>query len=237
VFDVIFFAKRLKPLAFELATIIGDNRVRYSETANDGLPYEVNNFLFGYHGQWFGFSPFSKVVDLNYGKSDAAFSSDCNIPSSRIKTTLIAKSLTPRYKNNIFSGFGFCNVGGEARVSLMLVSVFWHSSVHSKCFTFLIASKKGLQRSVDLEMNRLSAANRPMDGNLHQTRRSALFASSGVYSYFGVDRLRGKHEHFFVSLSDAFWHSTSVFILIFIIGFNWTSRTLFLDIRVTIKLL
>ena len=65
VFDLQLAAKIPVYPAIELWPIVGYNRLGYSESTHNVLPYELNNFFIFYGCEGFGFYLFTKIVGGN----------------------------------------------------------------------------------------------------------------------------------------------------------------------------
>ena len=78
------------------------------------------------------------------------------------RAALTATSETAKYTKSVSPVSRLVRIGSLAKYYLMWVKAQSHSSFHPARLASLRATKKGLRRSVDQEINRLKAANRPV---------------------------------------------------------------------------
>ena len=78
------------------------------------------------------------------------------------RVALTATSKTAKYTKSVSPVSRLARIGGFAKYCLMWVKARSHSSFHPTRLASLRAVKKGLRRSVDREINRPRAANRPV---------------------------------------------------------------------------
>ena len=78
------------------------------------------------------------------------------------RAALFATSETAKYMKSVSPMFGLAKIGGFAKYCLMWVKARSHSSFHPTRLASLRVAKKGLRLSVDREINRPRAANRPV---------------------------------------------------------------------------
>ena len=109
----------------------------------------------------------------------------CISASSRTQIELIALGETDRYINKSSSSMDFDNSGTVPRYVLSLSKVDWHSSVHSKFLIYFRILKNEKHFSVDLDINLLSDATRPVS---HCTSFMELegFISSKALIFLGL---------------------------------------------------
>ena len=79
------------------------------------------------------------------------------------RAELIETSETARYTKSVSPDSGLARTRGSARYCLIAVRASSHSSFHSARLAPLRVAKNGFGRSVNREMNRPRAANRPVN--------------------------------------------------------------------------
>ena len=82
--------------------------------------------------------------------------------SSLNKAALTETSETVKYTKSVLSASRLARIGGSARYCLIAMRAFSHSSFHPAWLGPLRVTKNSFRRSVNREMNRLRAANRPI---------------------------------------------------------------------------
>ena len=88
----------------------------------------------------------------------------CFLLSSSLKrAALIEISETAKYTKSISPTSELARTGGSTRYCLIVVRASSHSSFHPAWLAPLRVTKNGFRRSVNLEINRPRAANRPVN--------------------------------------------------------------------------
>ena len=77
------------------------------------------------------------------------------------RAALAETSESARYTKSVSLASGLARIGGSTRYRLIAVRASSHSSVHPARLGPLRVAKNGFRRSVNREMNRPRAANRP----------------------------------------------------------------------------
>ena len=83
--------------------------------------------------------------------------------SSLNRAALIETSETAKYMKSVSSASGLARIEGSARYSLIAVRASSHSLFHPAWLAPLRVTKNAFRQSVNLEMNRPRAANRPVN--------------------------------------------------------------------------
>ena len=83
--------------------------------------------------------------------------------SSLNRASLIETSETSKYTKSVLPALGLERTGGFERYCLIVVRASSHSSFHPTWLAPLRVTKNDFRQSVNREMNRLRAANRPVN--------------------------------------------------------------------------
>ena len=83
--------------------------------------------------------------------------------SSLNRAALTKTSKTAKYTKSVSPASGLARTGGSARYYLIAMRALSHSSFHPTWLSPLSVTKNGFRRSVNREINRPSAANRPVN--------------------------------------------------------------------------
>ena len=83
--------------------------------------------------------------------------------SSLNRAALIETSETAKYTKSALPALGLARTGGSARYCLIIARASSHSSFHPAWFSPLRVAKNGWRRSVNREINRPRATNRPVN--------------------------------------------------------------------------